>query len=208
MRTFDVTKEYTVYNYCELSDTVKDRVKGNYLEVYRTWEDFQNMLKESLDTRFERSPLSVNFDCSCCQGSGLNIEGSLEFSDILQIEEICNKFTEKENRALYFYFEGCYIKPYEFYENRRYSCSYKYVDRQYLASHILYELEENNISNINTDLVERVSDAILDYMEKLEKYFYDCGMKYFYEISDEDMEEISNEYGWEYLEDGTIWSEQ
>lgn len=207
MRTVGVTKEYSVYNYCELSKEAKDRVKREYLELDRTSEDFPYMLKERLDAIFETSPLSVNFDFSWCQGSGLNIEGSLEFSDILQIEEICNKFTEKENRALYFYFEECYTKPYEFYKNSRYSYSCKHVDRQYLASHIMYELEENYISNINEDLVERVSDAILDYVEKLEKYFYDWGMEYFYEISDEDMEEISNEYGWEYLENGEIWLE-
>ena len=195
----------TVYRYCELSEEAKDRAKREYLEFDRTPEDFQHLLKEDLDARFERSPLSVNFDFSYCQGSGLNIKGSLEFSDILQIEEICNKFTEKENRALYFYFEGCYIKPYELYENVSYPYSCERADRPYLASHIMYELEENNISNINTDLVERVSDAILDYMEKLEKSFYDWGMKYFYEVSDEEMEEISNENGWEYLENGKIW---
>ena len=205
MKTIEVTKEYSVYNYCELSEDAKYRVKREYLELDRSSEDFEYMLKEDLDDRFETSPLSVNFDFSCSQGSGLNIEGSLEFSDILQIEEICNKFTEKENRALYFYFEECYINPYKFYENMRYSYSCKDADRQYLASHILYELEENHVSNINADLVERVSDAILDYMEKLEKSFYEWGMEYFYEISDEDMEEISNEYGWKYLADGEVW---
>lgn len=205
MRKFEVTKEYTTYNYCELSKEAKNRVKREYLELDRTPEAFQFMLKERLDDEFERSPLSVNFDFSCCQGSGLNIEGGLEFSDILQIEDICNKFTEKENRALYFYFEECYVRPYEFYENMRHSYSCKYLDRHYLASHIIDELEEDNVSNINTDLVERVSDEILDYMEKLEKSFYDWGMEYFYEISDEEMEEISYEYGWEYLEDGKTW---
>ena len=205
MRTVGMTKEYTIYNYCELSEDAKDRVKREYLELDRSPEDFQFMLKENLDDKFERSPLSVNFDFSYCQGSGLNITGSLEFTDILQIEEICNKFTEKENRALYFYFEECHIEPYEFYENSRYPYSCKCVDRQDLAPHIMYELEENHISNINADLVERVSNAILDYMEDLEKSFYERGMEYFYEISDEDMEEISNEYGWEYLEDGKTW---
>lgn len=205
MRTFEVTTEYRVYNYCELSEAAKNRVKREYLEFDRRPEDVEDMLKEDLGTRFENSPLSVNFDFSCCQGSGLNIEGGLEFSDILQIEDICNKFTEKENRALYFYFEECYVRPYEFYENMRYSYSCKHLDRQYLASHIIDELEEDNVSNINTDLVERVSDEILDYMEKLEKSFYDWGMEYFYEISDEEMEEISYEYGWEYLEDGKTW---
>ena len=194
-----------VYRYCELSEEAKDRVKMEYLEVDRNPEEFHYILKEELDNIFERSPLSVNFDVSCCQGAGLNIEGNLEFSDILQIEEICNKFTEKENRALYFYFEGCHVKPYEFYENRLDAYSCKYADRPYLAPHIIDELEENNVSNINTDLVERVSDAILDYMEKLEKSFYKWGIEYFYEISDEDMEEISNENGWEYLENGKIW---
>ena len=175
------------------------------MELDRNSEDFEYMLKEALDDRFETSPLSVNFDFSCRQGSGLNIEGSLEFSDILQIEEVCNKFTEKENRALYFYFEECRIKPYEFYENMRYSYSCKNVDRPYLAPHIMHELEEDYISNINTDLVERVSDAIFDYMKKLEKYFYEWGMEYFYEISDDDMEKISNQYGWKYLKNGGIW---
>ena len=205
MRTVKMTKDYTIYNYCELSEDAKNRVKTEYLELDRSPEEFQFMLKENLDDKFERSPLSVRFDFSCSQGSGLNIEGSLEFSDILQIEEICNKFTEKENRALYFYFEECYIEPYEFYENVRYFYSGKGLDRSYLASHIMYELEENHISNINTELVERVSNAILDYMEDLEKSFYEWGMEYFYEISDEDMEEISNEYGWEYLDDGETW---
>ena len=205
MRKVEMTKEYTIYNYCELSEDAKDRVKREYLALDRSSEDFQNMLKEDLDDKFERSPLSVNFDFSCTQDSGLNIEGSLEFSDILQIEEICNKFTEKENRALYFYFEECDIEPYEFYENVSYSYSCKGADRPYLASHIRYELEKNHISNINNDLIERVSNAILDYMEDLEKSFYEWGMEYFYEISDEDMEKISNEYGWEYLEDGETW---
>ena len=205
MKTFEMTKECSVYNYCELSEDARDRVKREYLALDRNSEDFEHMLKEDLDDDFETSPLSVNFDFSCSQGSGLNIEGSLEFSDILQIEEICNKFTEKENRALYFYFEECYINPYKFYENMRYSYSCKSVDRQYLTSHIMYELEENHVSNINADLVERVSDAILDYMEKLEKSFYEWGLEYFYEISDEDMEEISNEYGWKYLADGEVW---
>lgn len=203
MRT--LTTMTTIYRYCELSEDAKDRVKREQLELDRNWEDFQFMLKEALNDRFETSPLSVKFDFSYTQGSGLNIEGGLEFHDILQIKEICNKFTEKENRALYFYFEECHIKPYEFYKNERYSYSCKKFDRPYLASHIMYELEEDYVSNINTDLIERVSDAILDYMEDLEKYFYEWGEEYFYKISDEEMEEISNSNGWEYLENGQTW---
>lgn len=37
MKTVRVTKEYAVYNYCELSEDAKDRVKREYLENGETW---------------------------------------------------------------------------------------------------------------------------------------------------------------------------
>lgn len=71
MRLVNVT--YKIYEFSELSEDVKTKVKEWYLNNFYQNEEFSDMCKEELSHRFPKSDLKVQYSLSYCQGDGLNV---------------------------------------------------------------------------------------------------------------------------------------
>lgn len=209
MRKIQVVTEYELYKYEELDDKGKEKAKQKYLDGQDEFV-FTDMVDENLDFVFPNSKLKVKYSLSYSQGDGLSVYGKLAFEDIFNIlkgngyptlVEGIEPFTEKEIETL-----KDYLDTDEFLEidnNNRYpffrEYAYDFVDDW------IDILESYGLSGIKTDLIHRFEDIIKTIMRRYCKEWEDAGYKFFYEIDDESMKEVSEVNGWEYLADGTLY---
>ena len=132
MRSVNVT--YKIYEFSELSEEAKAKVKRWYLDNFYQNEEFSDICKEELSHRFPKSDLKVQYSLSYCQGDGLNVYGTLNLKDVLYNLSITpltsfkpeDSFTEKEKRTLCCYAKEC---GWEITLPQNYRYAYCMVDR-------------------------------------------------------------------------------
>lgn len=209
MRT--ATIEYQVYKYIELSDEAKEKARAWYLEGREPYV-FTEIVMEDLYNLFGENDLQVQYSLGYCQGDGLNIYGKINAENIFkclenhnggtQLEQFENVLTEKEKKTILHYAELC--GEIELPINNRYCyCIARYVD---VAEEWEYILENHfDYSNINKEALEKFENLVQEVFEKLCASYEEQGYEYFYEISEEDLEEMCEANGYEFLEDGTIF---
>lgn len=197
-----VTKIYNVYKYEELSDGVKEKVKEDYLI---NWSEentilFYETALRYLKTKFPSSDLKIEFDFSCCQGSGLNIYGTFALTDFdYSGKDDYNWLTDFINN----------IKLSR--HTDRYTYSLKEIDKIRKVHNIINRYEEtldHEYISLNDDgkrAIEKLVNDIMDMLAEEEQKLYKRGDYMMNEISDENMQEIAKANGWEYLEDGSIF---
>lgn len=209
MRT--ATIEYQVYKYMELSDEAKAKAKEWYLEGREPFV-FTEMCEEDLYNLFGENDLKVQYSLAYCQGDGFNIYGKVDAESIIeclekhnggtQLEQFENVLTEKEKKTILHYAELC--GEIELPINNRYCyCIARYVD---VAEEWEYILENHfDYSNINKEALEKFENLVQEIFEKLCASYEEQGYEYFYEISEEDLEEMCEANGYEFLADGTVF---
>lgn len=209
MRT--ATIEYQVYKYIELSDEAKEKARAWYLEGREPYV-FTEIVMEDLYNLFGENDLQVQYSLGYCQGDGLNIYGKINAENIFkclenynggtQLEQFENVLTKKEKKTILHYAELC--GEIELPINNRYCyCIARYVD---VAEEWEYILENHfDYSNINKEALEKFENLVQEVFEKLCASYEEQGYEYFYEISEEDLEEMCEANGYEFLEDGTIF---
>lgn len=211
MRKIKVVTEYELYKYEELNSEAKEKAKRNYLDNLEP-ALFTDEVETDLKTVFPNSNLKVQYSLNYCQGDGLSVYGSLDFEDIFNIFkgndypvliEGIDPFTEKEIKTLRFYANekgalniDCDCR-YPFFRDWCYNFADDWIET----------FECNGFSFIRTELIYRFEKAIKTIMRRYCKKWEDAGYKFFYEIDDESMEEMSNDGGLEYLADGTLYVE-
>lgn len=209
MRT--ATVEYKVYKYNELTDEAKEKVKRWYLEGQEPYI-FSEMVTEDLYNLFGKNELEVQYSLGYCQGDGLNIYGKVDTENIFkcleehrggtQLEKFENLLTDKEKKTILNYAAEC-GKIELPYNNRYCYCMTNYID---IVDDWEYQLENySGYTNINKKVLEKFKKLIKGIFETLCKSYEKQGYEYFYEISEEDLQEVcaANEY--EFLEDGTVF---
>lgn len=209
MRT--ATVEYKVYKYGELSDKAKEKVKEWYLEGRNAYI-FTEDCEEDLHNLFGENDLNVQYSLGYCQGDGFNIYGKISAHSILnclenhnggtQLEEFEDVLTAKEKATILHYAEEC--GDIELPINHRYCyCIAGHTD---IADDWEYQLENySGYKNINKEVLEKFESVVHGIFEKLCKSYEEQGYDYFYEISEEDLEEMCEANGYEFLEDGTVF---
>lgn len=209
MRT--ATVSYDVYKYNELSDKAKEKVKQWYLEG-RNEYIFTEDCEEDLHNLFGENDLKVQYSLGYCQGDGFNIYGKINAISILnclekhnggtQLEEFENVLTIKEKATILHYAEEC--GDIELPMNNRYCyCIARYTD---IADDWKYQLENySGYKNINKEVLEKFESMVHGIFEKLCASYEEQGYNYFYEISEEDLDEMCEANGYEFLEDGTVF---
>lgn len=206
MRT--ATINYEVYKYGELTEEAKKRVKNWYLEGQEPFI-FTEDCKMDLENLFGENDLDVQYSLSYCQGDGFNIYGKVYAESILkclenhnggtQLAEFEDVLTEKEKKTILHYAEEC--GAIELPMNNRYCYSLAdYID---IADDWEYKLVD--YKNINVDLLKKFEKLVREIFETLCGSYEKWGYDYFYEISEEDLEEMCEANGYEFLEDGTIF---
>lgn len=202
MRT--VIKQYKIYQFKELEANAKKNVKNNYLinSHESLVEAFEDYVENYLSGKYPNSELQVEFDFSCCQGSGLNIYGNFFLSDF--------DYAGKDD------YNWLLEHVDNFFELSRHQDNYAYS---------LKELDKNNTINIVIDdfnnnmpdyaemgeegkeKVKALINDIFTELEKIEKDLYDAGFDMVTCISDAEMQSISFVNSWEYLVDGSLFTE-
>lgn len=207
MRT--ITTSYNVYKYNELSEEAKEKVKEWYLRGQETYIFTENC-EQDLRNLFGENELEVQYSLNYCQGDGLNIYGTIHARDIInclekhnggtQLEDYEDVLTAEEKKTILRYAEeidDLIELPY----NNRYCYSLAY--RISFAEDWEEELEYYS-ENVDGTLIKKFEMMVQEIFTTLCKGYEVQGYEYFYEISDEDLEEICEVNEWEFLENGRV----
>jgi hypothetical protein len=205
------TVEYKVYSYGELSDDAKEKAKEWFLEGRESFM-FTEDCEQDLENLFGKNSLKVQYSLGYCQGDGLNIHGKISAEAILncleahnggtQLEQFEDVLTDKEKKTILHYAKQC--GEIELPINSHYCyCISDYVD---IAEEWSYILENYfSYSNINKETLEKFEGLVKGIFTTLCEAYEKWGYEYFYEFPEEDMEDICEANGYEFLEDGTIF---
>lgn len=209
MRT--ATVEYKIYKYNELSEKAKEKVKQWYLEGREPFV-FTEMCEEDLYNLFGKNDLHVQYSLGYCQGDGFNIYGKINAENIFkclenhnggsQLEKFENVLTDKEKKTILNYADEC--GDIELPSNNRYCyCIAEHID---IADNWEYHLEcYSGYANINKKVLDKFEKLVHEIFTELCNSYEKQGYEYFYEISEEDLDEMCEANGYEFLEDGTTF---
>lgn len=209
MKTIAV--EYNVYNYNELSEDAKEAVKQWYLNGQEPFI-FTEDCKEDLYNLFGKTNLDVQYSLASCQGDGFNIYGEIDAENIFKCLENHNGGTQlarfedvltgEEKKIILAYAEECGKIKIPMNNHYCYSLA-DYID---IAEDWAWKLENySDYDNINEEVLIKFEGLVRDIFSTLCRTYEKWGYGYFYEISNEDLEEACEANGWEFLEDGTIF---
>ena len=210
-----ITREYKVYNFSELSEDAKEKVKQWYLDDDFRPCEFENIYTEDLRYLFNNSDLKLQFSLSYCQGDGLNIYGKLDLMDVFTairdtehsgnlFEQYKDLFSEHEQKTIEAYMEVC-GREVELPYNRHYC--YCIDDRVDFADDWIESLEYYRYKNIQIDTIRKMEKLVGRMFENLSATYEKYGYDYFYNADDEVVNETCEANGWRFLEDGTFFAE-
>lgn len=210
-----VTREYKVYNFSELSEDAKEKVKQWYLDDDFRPQEFENIYTEDLHYLFNNSDLKMQFSLSCCQGDGLNIYGKLDLMDVFavirdtghsgeQFKQYKDLFSEHEQKTIEAYMEAC-GREIELPYNIHYC--YCVDDRVDFADEWIEILEYCRYKNIQIDTIRKMEKLVGMMFENLSATYEKYGYDYFYNADDEVVNEACEANEWRFLEDGTFFAE-
>lgn len=207
--------ECEVYKFNELDEYAKENVRQWYLD-HMDADAFTENCEEDLKCLFGKdNDLKVQYSLNSCQGDGFNIYGYINAKDIidcLKSKADGNQFncyrdwmTEEENESVIDYAEKCgKIKL-----PKNTSYCYCMADYIYFTEDWVYELKYEygyKEEDIKIDAIYKFESMVSAIFESLCKDYEKSGYEYFYELSDEDLEEVCDVMGYEFYEDGKIFN--
>ena len=196
-----IIREYTVYDFAELSEEAKENVRQWYLDDETRPEIFTESIELFLSENFGKSELKVQYDLGYCQGDGLNIYGKIDLSDMLD-KISYNDFSEKEKRFI-FWAINKYPNTGKIPANNHYC--YCIADQGDYTGNLIDDLENCNIRDINYKALEKFEASCIDYFETLCSEFEEDGYKYFYEADGAEIEEACEANDWKFTENGKFF---
>ena len=218
------TVTYHVYKYNELSEDAKQKAKDDYLSddhrPYLFNRDLEWYLEDlfgtgndmNLGCKFGGSnSMKVQFSLGYCQGDVMNIYGNVYEEDIFKalaksdnypiLEEYADVMTDAEKDTILYYAGIC--NDIELPRNDRYCyCMADYID---FADDWRDSLEWEDYENIDVVTIHKFENLVQDIFSALCRQFEEWGYKYFYEISDEEMEEMCEANELEFYENGKLF---
>lgn len=209
MRT--IIKKFNVYQYSELSDEAKAKVRSWYINDPVRSEELTFLIDQDLKNLFPNSDLTVEWSLTYCQGDGVNVYGDLCFMDLVNMVQnhLCgdsykafeNFFTPKEIKTAKFYSEYCGDVKLPF---NLMSYTYCYISQIDLESDFTYEM--SHFRNVDLDLLGKMESYVKMVIKKYCLYWEETGYKYLYEPDEEEIEASCEGNEWEFLEDGTYYA--
>lgn len=191
-----ITKTINLYEYNELEEKAKEKAKEQFLEVRcEIGKDmFTEIAMEIIENYFPFiDGLEIQYSLSSCQGDGVNIYGKFNLQNVEGMEWLKTE-----------------IDSFELEENRRYCYSLKSQTENQTVDEIISEFEYNSgneIADWQVMEIKKMVETVFEKLKKAEKEIKDYGYEFFYEVSDEEMEEDADANGFLYLEDGTKYFE-
>ena len=164
-----------------------------------------------LENLFGKNDLNVQYSLSSCQGDGFNIYGKINAENIFNclekhnggthLEKFEDVLTDKEKKTILAYAEECGAI------NLPMNKLYCYSLADYIDVYNDWEISlmYADYTDINVDVLKKFEEVVRGIFHTLCKVYEKWGYEYFYEIADEDMEEMCESNGYEFLEDGTVY---
>ena len=119
-----------------------------------------------------------------------------------QLEKFENVLTDKEKKTILNYAAQC--EKIKLPMNNRYC--YSLVDYIDIKDNWEYDLEVYSAyRNINVEVLEKFENLVKGIFRTLCKSYEKWGYEFFYEISEEDLEDVCEANGYEFLENGKLF---
>lgn len=213
----------TVFEFNELSEKAKEKAKEDFLANEYLQENKIDFMLDEFEREIEKfedgyTELKLQYDFSCCQGSGLNIYGSIGAKDIYMLAENEKIFTDDEMDRFAFY--SNYLPELILSENKRYNYSLKDIDWRNLDIENDLILDSSFDGDINSNkicenienlmlsdfgLINKIYQFIFDYLIAWEHEMYEKTLKDLTTApNNEIMEELSKCNEWYYYADGSL----
>lgn len=212
----------TVFEFNELTDKAKEKAKGDYLYDEIIQQDKIDFMLDEFEREVKKfddgyTELKLQYDFSCCQGSGLNIYGTIGAKDIYTLAENAKIFTDDELNRFSFY--SNYLPELILTENRDYNYSTKNIDYKNLSIENDLILESGFDGSINTnkicenienlmlsdiDLIEKIYKFIFNYFTDWEDEVYKNTLNNLTSASDDEIADMSKCNDWYYYADGSL----
>lgn len=205
-----ITVEYQLYNYNELDEKVKEKVKNEISEniIEDRFYFLKDDLLEYLNYNHNISDCELDYSFSYCQGDGccfydinlLNYFNIKNKKNLNSFEKnIIEKYTDEEiNLILQYLNDGynIYIKKNGYHYSHKYTC---YIDFEF------YYDDNKELENKINELIEKLADDLQKNIyykicDEMEKIGYDC-----YNVIDEEIENYINDYGLEFYKNGDFY---
>lgn len=210
-----IIKTYEVYNYNELSEQAKEKVKNYYLISEIRNDLFQEDIKYNLSYYFNNSELDYQYSLSHSQGDGFNIYGKINVDDIFDtfVSKELDVFLRKDilpQIKMHIPSKEMFIEFKDFVNINKlniiipYNSHYTYS----LANRLYLDRDIYDGIDCNEDLllcISTVRNFLIEYIQAFNKYYEKFGYDFLYNISDEDIEAtcIANE--WQFLKNGDFF---
>lgn len=183
------TLEIKIYKFNELSDEAKEVVKQWWLRSLDA-DDFKNDCLEILASEYGVTTLDISFDLGYCQGDGLCMYGEIPTYKI--DEKIWKIFTKGLNK-----------RQKEIAGDDISKIIFRKVNHHYAhANTVRIEIEDNYDNPKHENILTKVEENVKAWYFKECATFEKSGYDYFYEISEEDLNEICEANEYEFLENG------
>lgn len=191
MRT--AIKETAVYNFNELSEEAKQIAKQWWLE-HQEPTLFSNDCLQQIEFDYGITELKIEFSLSYSQGDGLCMHGNVSTYN----DKFCNIITEglTEQQKELFKEEIQSINFVKF--------NYHYSHSKTIHIELSYDSEESITDEVNT-IMQIVFQNVCNWYFKKCKEFEIQGYAYFFEISDEDMNDCCEANDYEFTEEGKLY---
>lgn len=181
-----ITKKINLYKFEELSSEAKEKAKDNYIELCTEWkcDEFSWFLEEDLKS-YGLENLKATYNLNYCQGDGIFLDGYFYLDEISKEfkETIFKGFSREEVKNLNEYAERIEI------ENSMVSCLYTANNTPEKFDKIFNELESN------------IDASLYNYCKKMQ----DDGYLFFYDVTDEEVQNFYDANEEYFLEDGAIY---
>ena len=212
-----IIKTYNVYNYNELSDEAKEKVKQDYLDNPVRNDIFYEDCTETIYDLFPQSDLKIQYSLSSCQGDGFNTYGTLDvfnlinlmrnkeklpFSLLNKIEKDIDIFTSEELDLLSQYY-NYYCSSIKIPHNFRYC--YSQADYINFADDWAEELE-NAEMEYNDNLIIKFENFVRKFFSELNNMFEEEGYDFLYNVSDEEIKDWCEANEYTFLKNGTLFN--
>ena len=224
MRTITVTQN--IYEYDELGEDAKNKVKEWYRNAFHTPDEFEHDVINDLDILFENNDLDIQFNLSLdiqfslsyTQGDGLNIYGKMDAkqfldamekngSDVAQFGKYADVLTEEEKRTIrgYCNFDNGYCHDFgtiELPKNKYYNyCIADNIDIAYSWS---AEMEDFGLE-YSYDLLKKFEGVVIDVFTALCDMYAEWGYNFFYDVDDDTVSDVCDVNGWEFYDNGDFY---
>ena len=199
---------YDVYTYDELSDQAKETAREKVRDRILQWRgDDSGVFTDSCDTTlkelFPNSDLNVQYSLSYSQGDGFNTYGKLDVSDLLNVDLTAyplngsNIKPLEDKDAIKTVCDKADVTTIDLEYNRPYA--YSLADRIEVVPD--YDVE---LTDKETGLLGELETFARDVMKRINNQLEDDGNNWFYEVTDEDIQEEISSQELEFTEDGEI----